>query len=122
MENQIRHFSIIHKHKFIPIENDTSLKIIHEALINDNVDKTTEFTDSIIYLYYGIYYEANNQYDNALKYYKKASDLENDTASLYLSYIYRNKGNIQEMITYLLISANKGNIEAIYHLATYFIQ
>ena len=120
MENQIKNFTVRNGYEFTPIENETSLKVIYDALINDILDITTEFNDSIIYLYYGIYYETNNKYDYAINNYKKSSDLNNNTASLYLGCIYGNQGKLNDMIIYLTISANKGNINAIYKLAEHF--
>ena len=120
MENQIKNFVLANGYEFTSIENENSLKIIYNAFYSNIIDKVTQFTDSIVYLYYGMYFEINNKYDIAITYYKMSSDLGNSIASLYLGCIYGNKGIEKEMITYLTISANKGNTNAIFKLAEHF--
>ena len=120
MENQIKNFANCHKYKFIPITNEKSMEIIHNAVINNIFDDVTEFYDSVIYVYYGMRCETNNNFANAIKYYEKSSIMENDVASLYLGNIYKNKGEPQKMIMYLTLSANKPNIDAIFILGEYF--
>jgi len=119
MEEAIKDYLRSNGYQYTQITDQTSLKIIYDAIINKQFN-TEEFTDPLIYLYYGIYYESNNNVKNAIKYYKNAISLENDIAAFYLGCIYKNKQEVDKMITYFEIAARKNNINAIYSLAEYY--
>ena len=77
--------------KYIKITNTESLKIIHDFLINDKLDDITDYHDSYIYLYYGIYFSCKKDYKNMKKYFNIAIEKGNSRAMYWLGEYYQKK-------------------------------
>lgn len=105
----------------IEINNENSLQIIYDLLINNIVTK--QFDDPIIYLYYGIYYQINENYSQMIKYYLTASNKGNVDGLYKLGKYYMKIEEAEHIaIKYFLMATEKGHIKAINRLGYYYQQ
>lgn len=104
----------------INIDNEESLKIIHDLFIN-NVILDTEFTDSVIYCYFAMYYHIKKKLRKAILNYKKAIKLGNTDAMVHLgSLYYHDKYYMPKALNMYLEAFEKGNRNAVNYIEEFY--
>ena len=102
---------------FIPIENESSIKRIHNLLIKD---KFEEPEHNVEYYYYGVYYRIKKDYET-MKEYLFVSVWMGFSESMYiLGYYYRNMNDYPNMIKYFEMASKKYHSEATNCLGRYY--
>ena len=117
MEQDIINYVKTHNRVYIKIESGDEIMMIHNLLINDNIE---EPTTEIEYLYYGFYYEMNGNIDNMIKYYKMAIIHKNSIAMNNLGCYYKRQGDIVNMLKYHEMAIKYKNLKALERLINYY--
>jgi len=122
MEEFIQNYLESNSYKYIKIENNEIINHIYNLYKYDIDERDTfKMEDSIIDLYYGIYYKTKKDYKQMKKYYLMAIEKGNDIAMNDLGFHYCTvKKDYEQMKKYLLMAIEKGDGDAMYNLGIYY--
>ena len=103
---------------YVKIDDESDLSIIYDLFKHNIVG---DYYNSIICLYYGIYYQVSKNYDLMEKYYLLAIDYGNNDAMLNLGAYYQyTDHNCDLMKKYYLIAIKHNNDEAMLNFGYYY--
>ena len=122
MEEFIKKYLELNNSNYIKIENHEIINHIYNLYKYDIDERNTfKMEDSIIDLYYGVYYEIKKDYDQMKKYYLISIEKGNVSAMYNLGFYYQNvEEDYDQMKKYYLMAIEKGNVSAMYNLGFYY--
>jgi TPR repeat protein len=121
MEKAIILFLKQNEFQYVKIQDRTSLKIIYNLLINNKIEYDN-FKDSMIFLYYGIYYKIKKDFQSMKNHYLIAIHLGNSYAMYNLGNHYYSQKDYENMKKYLNLSISYGNTFALVQLGEYCLE
>jgi len=122
MEKFIQNYLELNKYNYIKIENHEIINHIYN-LYKYGIDErdTFKMEDSIIDLYYGVYYRIKKDYDQMNKYYLIAIEKNNAIAMNNLGFHYQIvEKDYEQMKKYYFMAIEKGNTKAMNNLGFYY--
>ena len=122
MEEFIQNFLESDNYKYVKIENHEIINHIYN-LYKYGVDgrDTFKMEDSIIDLYYGVYYRTKKDYKQMKKYFDMAIEKGNTSAMNNLGVHYKRiEKDYKQMKKYYLMAIEKGHSHAMYNMAIYY--
>lgn len=119
MEQHIIDYIEKYNYTYVKIENEESLSVIYDLYKNNKISNI-EYDDSMIYLYYGVYFNINNIYENGVTCYQIAIKKGNNIAPINLGLYYEKHENYYEARKYYKMGAINGNIYSMVYLAAYY--
>jgi len=122
MEESIQKYLELNKYNYIKIENHEIINHIYNLYKYDIDERDTfKMEDSIIDLYYGVYYKIKKNYEQMKKYYLIAIEKGNSDAMYNLGFYYQEtKKDYKKMKKYYLMAIEKGHCKAMNSLGFYY--
>jgi hypothetical protein len=122
MEVFIQKYLELNNYNYIKIENHEIINHIYNLYKYDIDERNTfKMEDSIIDLYYGVYYEIKKNYEQMKKYYLMAIGKGNGNAMYNLGLYYDDiEKDYEQMKKYYLMSIEKGNENAMNNIGYYY--
>jgi len=122
MEEFIQKYLELNNYNYIKIENHGIINHIYNLYKYDIDERNTfKMEDSIIDLYYGVYYEIKKNYEQMKKYYLVAIEKGNVSAMNNLGFYYRDiEKDYERMKTYYLMAIENNHSGAMNNLGFYY--
>jgi len=122
MEEFIQWYLKLNNCKYIKIENHEIINHIYNLYkYGINERDTFKMEDSIIDLYYGVYYKIKKNYEQMKKYYLVAIEKGCCDAINNLGFYYKEiEKDYEQMKKYYLMAIEKGNMNAMNNLGVYY--
>ena len=121
IEDELTNMLKKHGYDYIQINGETAKRQLHDLFINNNeLVLSGPTTDTMLCLYYGIYFHIQGKIETMIQYLMEAVNHGSEIAMYNLACYYRDIGDSELMKTYFKMAIDYGCIQAMVNLGHYY--